>query len=353
MTDDRRYRRSTGPPIPPDLRRRAVRSPIAAECSARRRRSPPARRSRKRSATARAPSRPPPRLRFAPAEPLEIAGFERVRVKTSDGTTIQTPSARAASSAAAAAAARRAADARLVARSSRRELAKDYTVIAPDLRGYGDSSKPPDGDDHANYSKRAMALDQVEVMKHFGFDRFPVVGHDRGGRVAHRMALDHPGQGHEARRARHRADLLPLHARDDRVRAGLLPLVQLPARRRRARRTSCKAQNDAQQARATIRDPARVPAHARATRRTSTRCARTTAPARRSTSSTTRPISTRRSRCPLRRLWGERRRDGTALRRAGDLARARRRRDGKGLPGGHNLQEDAPEPRCSRSCTRS
>ena len=67
----------------------------------------------------------------------------------------------------------------------------EFTVIVPDLRGYGDSSKPPDGEEHANYSKRAMALDQVEVMKHFGFDRFPVAGHDRGGRVAQRMALDH------------------------------------------------------------------------------------------------------------------------------------------------------------------
>ena len=72
------------------------------------------------------------------------------------------------------------------------ELAKDYTVVVPDLRGYGDSSKPPDGENHANYSKRAMALDQVEVMKSFGFDKFAVVGHDRGGRVGHRMALDHP-----------------------------------------------------------------------------------------------------------------------------------------------------------------
>ena len=72
-------------------------------------------------------------------------------------------------------------------------LAKQYTVIAPDLRGYGDSGKMPDTPDHGNYSKRVMALDQVEVMKHFGFEKFPVVGHDRGGRVAHRMALDHPG----------------------------------------------------------------------------------------------------------------------------------------------------------------
>lgn len=72
------------------------------------------------------------------------------------------------------------------------ELAKKYTVVAADLRGYGDSSKPEDGEKHINYSKRAMAQDQVELMKHFGFDRFAVVGHDRGGRVAHRLALDHP-----------------------------------------------------------------------------------------------------------------------------------------------------------------
>jgi haloacetate dehalogenase len=74
------------------------------------------------------------------------------------------------------------------------QLAKDYTVVAADLRGYGDSSKPPNGENHVNYSKRAMALDGVEVMRHFGFEKFAVVGHDRGGRVAHRMTLDHAGQ---------------------------------------------------------------------------------------------------------------------------------------------------------------
>jgi len=72
------------------------------------------------------------------------------------------------------------------------DLAKAYTVVAADLRGYGESSKPEGGPNHINYSKRAMALDQVQVMKHFGFDRFAVVGHDRGARVTHRMALDHP-----------------------------------------------------------------------------------------------------------------------------------------------------------------
>lgn len=71
-------------------------------------------------------------------------------------------------------------------------LAESFTVVATDLRGYGDSSKPEGGDDHAGYSKRAMAVDQLEIMQAFGFDSFAVAGHDRGGRVAHRMALDYP-----------------------------------------------------------------------------------------------------------------------------------------------------------------
>jgi haloacetate dehalogenase len=71
-------------------------------------------------------------------------------------------------------------------------LALHHTVVATDLRGYGDSSRPPAGQDHAGYSFRAMAADQVAVMWALGFDRFAVVGHDRGARVAHRMALDHP-----------------------------------------------------------------------------------------------------------------------------------------------------------------
>jgi haloacetate dehalogenase len=70
-------------------------------------------------------------------------------------------------------------------------LAENFTVVATDLRGYGDSSKPDGGINHANYSKRVMAVDQVEVMEQLGFDRFFVAGHDRGGRVAHRMAVDH------------------------------------------------------------------------------------------------------------------------------------------------------------------
>jgi haloacetate dehalogenase len=71
-------------------------------------------------------------------------------------------------------------------------LARDFTVVCTDLRGYGDSEKPPGGKDHSGYSFRAMAQDQVEVMGALGFDKFYAAGHDRGARVLHRMCLDHP-----------------------------------------------------------------------------------------------------------------------------------------------------------------
>ena len=71
-------------------------------------------------------------------------------------------------------------------------LAQHFTVVACDLRGYGDSSKPAGEPDHANYSKRTMALDALAVMRALGFDSFDVLAHDRGARVAHRLALDHP-----------------------------------------------------------------------------------------------------------------------------------------------------------------
>ncbi|HBO5665159.1 alpha/beta fold hydrolase [Pseudomonas aeruginosa] len=71
-------------------------------------------------------------------------------------------------------------------------LARQFTVVVADLRGYGDSGKPPGEPDHANYAKRRMALDQVRLMQALGLPTFAVIGHDRGGRVAARMALDHP-----------------------------------------------------------------------------------------------------------------------------------------------------------------
>ncbi|OCF44336.1 hypothetical protein I317_01781 [Kwoniella heveanensis CBS 569] len=72
------------------------------------------------------------------------------------------------------------------------QLAKKYTVILTDLRGYGKSSKPPGSDSHEEYSKREMASDQLQVMQYFGFDKFTLIGHDRGARVSHRLALDYP-----------------------------------------------------------------------------------------------------------------------------------------------------------------
>jgi haloacetate dehalogenase len=73
-------------------------------------------------------------------------------------------------------------------------LAEGHTVICADLRGYGASGTPPSQADHAPYSKRAMALDMVRMMEHEGFSRFAVAGHDRGARVAYRLALDHPAR---------------------------------------------------------------------------------------------------------------------------------------------------------------
>jgi haloacetate dehalogenase len=71
-------------------------------------------------------------------------------------------------------------------------LSARHTVVVTDLRGYGESDKPAGGDDHSGYAKRNMAADQMGVMNSLGFDRFAIVGHDRGGRVGHRAALDHP-----------------------------------------------------------------------------------------------------------------------------------------------------------------
>lgn len=87
------------------------------------------------------------------------------------------------------------------------DLARRFTVVTPDLRGYGDSSKPDGGDDHHAYSFREMGKDMVELMKKLGFERFSAAGHDRGGRVLHRMCLDYP----ETIQKACFVDLLPQH----------------------------------------------------------------------------------------------------------------------------------------------
>jgi haloacetate dehalogenase len=73
-------------------------------------------------------------------------------------------------------------------------LSQRFTLVMPDLRGYGDSSAPPGDADHQAYSKREMARDIIALADHLGYDRFALAGHDRGGRVGYRLVLDHPGR---------------------------------------------------------------------------------------------------------------------------------------------------------------
>jgi haloacetate dehalogenase len=221
------------------------------------------------------------------------------------------------------------------------QLATNYTVVAADLRGYGDSSKPPDGENHANYSKRAMALDQVEVMKHFGFDRFPVVGHDRGGRVAHRMALDHADKVTKAAVL----DIIPTyylytHVTIEFVQAYFHWFNYL--RPAPGPENDLKAAADAQKSRATSEiqieylrtssDPANIHAMCEDYR------AGASIDLQHDKADLDKKIA-----CPLLVLWGER----GAMGRLYDVMPIWRERGsnvtGKGLPGGHNLQEELPE----------
>jgi haloacetate dehalogenase len=220
-------------------------------------------------------------------------------------------------------------------------LASEYTVIATDLRGYGDSSKPPDGENHSNYSKRAMALDQVEVMKHFGFDRFPVIGHDRGGRVGHRMALDHPEK--VTRLAV--LDIVPTYYLYTHV---TLEFVQAYfhwfnyLRPAPGPEDEIKASVEARAARATSdvqqeylrvqRDPANIHGMCEDYR------AGASIDLQHDKADLDRKVG-----CPLLTLWAER----GAMARLYDVMSVWKERaaqvSGKALPGGHNLQEDVPD----------
>jgi haloacetate dehalogenase len=221
------------------------------------------------------------------------------------------------------------------------ELARDYTVIVPDLRGYGDSSKPPDGENHANYSKRAMALDQVEVMKSFGFDKFPVVGHDRGGRVGHRMALDHP----EKITKLAVLDIIPTYYLYTHVDIRFIQAYFHwfnNVRAAPAPENDLKAQYEAQKARATNEiqieylrtssDPANIHAMCEDYR------AGASIDLQHDAADLSKKIA-----CPLLTLWGLK----GPMGRIYDVLAIWKERGttvgGKGLNGGHNLQEDVPE----------
>jgi haloacetate dehalogenase len=222
------------------------------------------------------------------------------------------------------------------------ELAKRYTIVAPDLRGYGDSSKPPDGDNHVNYSKRSMALDNVEVMKQLGFNSFPVVGHDRGGRVAHRMALDHPDKVTKVAVL----DIVPTHYLYTHVTIGFVQsyfhwfnyLRPAPGPE-----NELKATNDAAAARATTdvqkeysraqSDPANIHGMCEDYRAGASIDLEHDQAER---------DKKNKIRAPFLTLWAER----GAMGRLYDVMAIWREYaanvSGKGLPGGHNLQEDSP-----------
>ena len=114
-------------------------------------------------------------------------------------------------------------------------LAQDFSVVLADLRGYGDSSKPPTAPDHAPYSKRAMARDQVALMRQLGFEQFYVAGHDRGGALRLSHGARSPRAGAQAGGAGHHPNLRGVSAHRYGLRAGLLALVlsgaALPAAR--------------------------------------------------------------------------------------------------------------------------
>jgi haloacetate dehalogenase len=221
------------------------------------------------------------------------------------------------------------------------KLAATRTVVVPDLRGYGDSSKPADTPDHSNYSKRAMALDQIEVMKHFGFERFPVIGQDRGGRVTHRLVLDHP------QAVTHAAvlDIVPAHYLYTHV---TLPFVQAYfhwfnyLRPAPGPENELKATNDQQLARATsdiqreylrtMTNPATIHAMCEDYR------ASASIDLKHDEADLKKKIS-----CPLLVLWAERGSMGQLYDVLGIWKGRGKKVFGKPLPGGHNLQDDLPD----------
>jgi haloacetate dehalogenase len=221
------------------------------------------------------------------------------------------------------------------------KMAASRTVVVPDLRGYGDSSKPPDGENHVNYSKRAMALDQIEVMKSFGFDRFPVIGQDRGGRVAHRLILDHP------KAVSHAAvlDIVPtryLYTHFSIEFAQAYPHWFNYLRPAPAPENELKAANDRALERAT-RDVQKEYL------RSMTNMATIHAMCEDYRASASIDLkwdaedAAKKIEIPLRVLWAEKGAMGRLYDVLGIWKEHATKATGRGLPGGHNLQEDVPD----------
>jgi len=223
------------------------------------------------------------------------------------------------------------------------DLAKDFTLVMCDLRGYGDSSKPPDGERHANYSKRPMAQDGVDVVQHLGYQQFFMVGHDRGGRVGRRMALDHPDRV----RKLVVMDIVPAHYLYSHV---TIEFVQAYfhwfnyLRPAPGPENELKAANDAQLARATsdvqreylrtMTNPATI--HAMCEDYRASASIDLTYDAADSKAG-------KKIQCPLLTLWAERGAMGRLYDVLGIWKDEGVNVQGKAMPGNHSLQESAPK----------
>lgn len=222
-------------------------------------------------------------------------------------------------------------------------LARDFTLVLCDLRGYGDSSKPADLPDHSSQSKRPMALDGVEVMEHLGYRQFYMVGHDRGGRVGRRMALDHPD------RIRKLAvmDIVPAHYLYSHV---TIDFVQAYfhwfnyLRRAPGPENELKTANEALAAKATDPVQKEYLRHNTDLRAIHGMCEDYRASASVDLAIDQADIkSGKKIQCPLLTLWAAK----GAMGRLYDVLTIWREEgvnvSGKGLPGNHSLQESAPE----------
>jgi haloacetate dehalogenase len=223
------------------------------------------------------------------------------------------------------------------------DLAKEFTLVLCDLRGYGDSSKPEDGENHANHSKRPMALDGVEVMQHLGYRQFAVIGHDRGGRVGRRLALDHPDR--VTRLAV--LDIVPAHylyshVNIDFVRAYFHWFNYL--RPAPGPENELKAANDAQLARATDPIQREYLRHTTNPAMLHAMCEDYRASASIDLKNDEADIKAgKKIQCPLMTLWAA----AGAMGRLYDVLKIWKEEgvnvSGKGLPGNHSLQESAPK----------
>ena len=223
------------------------------------------------------------------------------------------------------------------------DLAKEFTLVLCDLRGYGDSSKPEGAADHSTYSKRPMALDGVEVMQHLGFNRFNMVGHDRGGRVGRRMALDHPDKVLKLAVL----DIVPAHylyshVTIDFVRAYFHWFNYL--RPAPGPENELKAQNDAQAARATNDVQKEYLRHTTNPAMLHAMCEDYRASASLDLKNDQADIKAgKKIQCPLLTLWAATGAMGNLYDVLGIWKEEGTNVSGKGLPGNHSLQESAPK----------